>query len=101
MIYVAGYGSLRIAEVLIREEIPTPVMYKCSSSKLSKFNHPEIWKHISVNNIIKNRVYIGDLIQHGFQKVSYKVKKQKSLSESEWYRKENAHEALVDKKLLK
>ena len=73
-------------------------MYKCSSSKLSKFDHPEIWKHTSVSNIIKNRVYTGDLIQHGFQKVSYKVKKRKSLPESEWCIKENSHETLIDKK---
>ena len=97
-LYVAGYGSSQIAEILTREELPTPVMYKYSGSKLSKFDHPEIWKHTSVSNIIKNRVYIGDLIQHRFQKVSYKVKKRKSLPESEWCIKENAHEALVDKK---
>lgn len=88
-IYAAGYGSSQIVEVLTREEIPTPVMYKCSSSKLSKFDYPEIWKHTSVSNIIKNRVYTGDLIQHGFQKVSYKVKKRKSLPESKWCIKEN------------
>ena len=32
------------------------------------------------------------------QKVSYKVKKRKSLPESEWCIKENSHETLIDKK---
>ena len=97
-LYVAGYGSSQIAEILTREELPTPVMYKYSDSKLNRFDHPEIWKHTSVSNIIKNRVYIGDLIQHRFQKVNYKIKKRKSVPESEWCIKENAHEPLVDRK---
>ena len=99
-LYVAGYGSSQIAEILTREELPTPVMYKYSDSKLNRFDHPEIWKHTSVSNIIKNRVYIGDLIQHRFQKVNYKIKKRKSVPESEWCIKENAHEPLVDRKTV-
>ena len=97
-LYVAGYGSSQIAEILTREELPTPIMYKYSGAKLNKFDHPEIWKHTSISNIIKNRVYIGDLIQHKFQKVNYKIKKRKSVPENEWCIKENAHEPLVDRK---
>lgn len=97
-LYVAGYGSCSIAEILTREESPTPIMFKYSVSKLSKFDHPEIWKHTSISSIIKNRVYIGDLIQHKFQKVNYKIKKRKSVPESEWCIKENAHEPLIDRK---
>ena len=97
-LYIAGSGSSQIAEVLTREELPTPIMYKYSGLKLNKFNHPEIWKHTSISNIIKNRVYIGDLIQHKFQKVNYKIKKRKSVPENEWCIKENAHEAIIDKK---
>ena len=80
-LYVSGYGSSAIAEILTREEVPTPVMYKHSKEKLIKFDYPEIWKHTSVSNIIKNRVYIGDLIQHKYQKINYKIKKRKTLSE--------------------
>ena len=97
-LYISGYGSSGIAEILTREELPTPIMLKYSSSKLNKFDHPEIWKHTSISNIIKNRVYIGDLIQHKFQKVNYKIKKRKSVPKSEWCIKENAHEAIIDKK---
>lgn len=97
-LYVAGYGSSGIAEILTREELPTPIMFKYSGSKLNKFDHPEIWKHTSISNIIKNRVYIGDLIQHKFQKINYKIKKRKSVPENEWCIKENAHEAIIDKK---
>ena len=97
-LYVAGYSSSQIAEILTKEEIPTPIMYKYSNSKLNNFSHPEIWKHTSVSNIIKNRVYIGDLIQHRVQKVNYKIKKMRNVPKSEWCIKENAHEPLIDKK---
>lgn len=97
-LYVAGYGSSQIAEILTREELPTPIMYKYSGAKLNNFDHPEIWKHTSVSNIIKNRVYVGDLIQHRVQKVNYKIKKMKNVPESEWCIKENAHEPLIDRK---
>ena len=76
-LYVAGYGSSGIAEILTIEELPTPIIYKYSGSKLSKFDHPEIWKHTSASNIIKNRVYIGDLIQHRFQKLVIRLKNEK------------------------
>lgn len=97
-LYVAGYGSCYIANILTKEELSTPIMYKYSDSKLNRFDHPEIWKHKSISNIIKNRVYIGDLIQHRSQKVNYKVKKRRNVPESEWCIKKNAHEPLVDRK---
>ena len=53
-LYVAGYGSSGIAEILTREELPTPIMFKYSGSK--------------------------------------------SVPENEWCIKENAHEAIIDKK---
>ena len=97
-LYVAGYGSSRIAEILTKEEVPTPIMHKYAGSKLNKFDHPEIWKHTSISSIIKNRIYIGDLIQHKVQKVNYKIKKKKSVPAKEWCIKENAHEPLIERK---
>ena len=97
-LYLEGFSSSKIAEILTKENIPTPIMYKCSKNKLNKFEYPEIWKHISVSNIIKNRVYIGDLIQHKFEKINYKIKKRKSIPKNEWCIKKNAHESLIDKK---
>ena len=99
-LYVAGYGSCQIAEILTREELPTPIMYKYSGPKLNRFDHPEIWKHTSVSNIIKNRAYIGEMIQHKVQNISYKVKRKRYVPESEWCRKENAFEAIIDKSVF-
>lgn len=95
-LYINGYGSCAIAEILTREKVPTPVMIKCSEKAINKADHPEIWKHSSVNNILKNKVYTGCLIQHKVQNVSYKSKKRRKVPKSDWCIKENTHEAIVD-----
>ncbi len=96
-LYIRGYGSCAIAEILTKEEIPTPIMLKNKEKSLNKCNHPQIWKHCSVGNILKNPIYTGVLIQHTSQNINYKVKKRKKVAKSEWCIKENAHEPLITK----
>lgn len=97
-LYISGYSSSEIADILTRDEIPTPIMEKCKNQEaiIKMADRPHIWKHITVSNIIKNKVYTGCLIQHTTQSISYKVKKRKVIPKSEWIIKENAHEAIID-----
>jgi len=97
-LYVAGYGSCAIAEILTREEYPTPIMFKNSDKKIDNCNHPEIWKSSSINNILRNKVYTGCLIQHTSQNINYKTKKRKTVPKSDWCIVENAHEPIIDLK---
>ncbi len=96
-LYISGYGSCAIAEILTKEEIPTPIMLKNKEKSLNKCNYPQIWKHCSVGNILKNPIYTGVLIQHTSQNINYKIKKRKKVDKSEWCIKENAHEPLISK----
>lgn len=96
-LYISGYGSCEIAEILTREAVPTPIMLKNKEKALLKCNHPYIWKHTSVNNILKNRCYTGELIQHTSQNINYKVKKRKKVPKNEWCIKENAHDAIISR----
>lgn len=96
-LYISGYGSCEIAEILTREEIPTPIMLKNKEKTLLKCDHPTIWKHTSVNNILKNKSYTGVLIQHTSQNINYKVKKRKKVPKDEWCIKENAHDSIITK----
>lgn len=95
-LYVAGYGSGTIAEVLTREEVPTPILLKNSPEKINSADHPDIWKHTSVNNILKNRVYTGCVVQHTSQNINYKTKKRKKVPKSDWCIVENVHEPIID-----
>ena len=97
-LYISGYGSSDIAEILTRQEYPTPISLKNSAKKIDKCNHPEIWKSSSINNILKNKVYTGCLIQHTSQNINYKTKKRKKVPKSEWCIVENTHEPIVDLK---
>ena len=99
-LYVSGYGSSEIADILTREEVPTPIMLKYKNKSLNDNTHPQIWRHVSVSNILKNRVYTGVLIQHTSQKLNYKVKKRKKIPKEEWIVFENAHEPLVSKEIF-
>ena len=61
-----------------------------------KFDHPEIWKHSAVNNILKNRTYTGCLIQHTTTNINYKTKKRRAVPEEEWIIIKDNHEAIID-----
>jgi len=80
-LYISGYSSNEIADILTRDEIPTPVMAKCMDGRLKNADRPHIWKHVSISNIIKNKTYTGYLVQHTSQNISYKTKKKKSIAE--------------------
>ena len=96
-LYINGYGSSSIAELLTKEKVPTPIILKNKEKSLNKCNHPEIWKHSSVSNILKNPIYTGILIQHTTQNINYKVKKRKRIPKNEWCVNESAHEPLITK----
>ena len=96
-LYVNGYGITAIADILTKEGYPTPIMYKLKKEKLAKRPHPEIWVDSTINNILRNRVYTGCVIQHTSGSINYKCKKRKKIPKNEWYVCENMHEPLVDK----
>ena len=96
-LYVSGYSSSSIADILTKEEIPTPIIVQNFQKKIERADHPEIWKQSSVSDIIKNRVYIGDLIQHTSQNINHKCKKRRKVPKNKWCIVENSHEPIIDK----
>ena len=100
-LYVSGYSVSSIADILTREEIKTPILMSGSEKRIKNANHPEIWKDKTINNILKNPVYMGCLVQHKVQNVSYKSKKKRRVPKNEWYISENTHEAIIDKETFK
>ena len=98
--YKDGYGYYRICEYLNNNNIPTRAMYKkqngskfvCSNSDLKTGK----WNADAISQILKNEVYIGNLVQGKSTYVSYKNHKKMKLSKSDWCRIENTHEAIID-----
>lgn len=55
------------------------------------------WSDSTITNILKDRIYIGDLVQHKYASVNYKIKKIMKLKESEYIVIHNNHEAIINK----
>ena len=89
-------GISEIATRLTNMRAPTPAAYKNlpTSSRVIEKNK---WTIHTVHNILQNRMYTGDMVQHTQTNISYKSKKKVTLDESLWIIVEDTHEPLVDK----
>ena len=90
---IKGTSISVIATRLTKINAPTPSRYKMNSIREEK----NIWSIHAVNNILKNRMYAGDMVQHKQTKINYKSNKKISLDKDSWIIVENTHEPLVDK----
>ena len=55
------------------------------------------WSTRTIRRMLKNEMYIGNMVQRTCQKVSYKIKKNISLPESQHIVVEGTHEAIIDR----
>ena len=101
---VHGAGAGKITKILIQEKIPTSgyINYK-KYGQFAKFyeNAPAekayAWNIRAVSDILKDETYIGNSVHGKQSNVSYKNKKSIRRPESEWFRVENTHEAIISK----
>jgi DNA invertase Pin-like site-specific DNA recombinase len=95
-----GHGRQNIAYLLNQRGIPNPTRYKAERGWTC--NHPikndfGLWNKVTVGRILTNEMYTGVMIQGRRRKVSYKSKVVIDTPESEWYRVEGTHEAIIDR----
>ena len=95
-----GHGRQNIAYLLNQQGIPNPTRYKAERGWAC--NHPikndfGLWNKVTVGRILTNEMYTGVMIQGRRKKVSYKSKVIIDTPESEWYRVEGTHEAIIDR----
>ncbi len=91
-----GVGLSEITTYLNDNNIKTPSSLKRKNPN-SKAKYNPMWTISSVKKILKNQMYVGDMVQSVQTKVSYKSKKKKSLPKSNWDIVKNTHEPLVDR----
>ena len=96
-----GMSKLGITKKLNELGILNPTAYK--HSKGLKFHcrtgtdNDGLWSSRTVNSILNNEVYIGNMVQ-GRQRIkSYKVHEAVQVPKEEWFIVENTHEAIIDK----
>ena len=100
--YINGYGYTTIAKELNRNNIPSPSLYKFQKGiKLnitSNRKREDIkWNINAIKTILTNEIYIGNLVQGKRTTISYKNHKTIKKSKNNWIKKENTHEAIIDK----
>ena len=97
--FVNGCSLTKICDVLTEEHIPTPSMQK--NMKLGQNNvHYGVWATRTVDSILKNPTYIGNLAQCRQKKVSYKSKKRIHNSKNDWVVAEGAVEPIIDTEMF-
>lgn len=62
-----------------------------------RVNHK--WADQTVKNMVRNEVYIGNMVQGKSGTLSYKSRKLVNKSEDEWIRVEGTHEAIISREL--
>ena len=99
--YLEGYGTQHIAYMLNEKGYPNPTKYKQDAGlnfkNSSANNDYGLWNKTTVKRILKNEMYIGNMVQGKRKKVNYKSKKIVSTSKDQWIRAENTHDPIIEK----
>ncbi|NSJ49779.1 recombinase family protein [Enterocloster aldensis] len=99
--FLEGMSKNAIVRKLNSSGVLCPAAYK--KSKGMKYQNPSVtngnplWAAISINNILKNRIYVGDMVQGRYRIKSYKIHVQETVPEDEWFIVENTHEPIINR----
>ena len=95
-----GKTPAKIADELNRMEILAPAIYlkipTFMKRKSSNVNGKYLWLRTQISTILKNQVYIGNVVGRKFQKVSHKIAKVRTTKPEEYIIVENMHEPIID-----
>lgn len=86
-----------VADILNSRCISSPLEYRRTGRV---FTECPKWTASSVNKILRNPVYTGDMVQGKTTKVSFKSKETREKPREEWVVYPNAHEAIVSRCLF-
>lgn len=101
-LFAQGTGKTAIARLLNRRGIPNPTEYKRLQGL--RYQQPPaktstLWKYFTIGQMLRNPVYIGNLVQGRYGSVSYKTKQCKPRPKSQWYVVEGTHQPIVSREL--
>ena len=97
--YLAGFGTMQIADYLSKKKIPIPSDYNKRNRGAKSLTYG-LWQQSTVRFILSNEIYTGTVIQGKRKKVSFKSKKTRVKAQEEWTIIENHHEPIIDKELF-
>lgn len=99
-----GLGGVAIAAQLKAQQIVTPAVYKYQQgdTRFAKYSSvkkgtPYEWSPTTINQILANPVYVGDLVNLKTETVNYKTKKRKYTMKDQRVVIPDAHEAIISR----
>ena len=96
---VEGYGPTKIANILTKEQIPTPSEHWAGQG-IKCGNLPSVcgrWAQSCVADILEKQEYVGDTVNFRTTKKSFKSKEKVIRPEEDWKIFENTHPAIIDR----
>lgn len=98
--FIGGKSVIGITKELNALGIPNPTLYK--QQKGLNFHSRDgkndgLWCDRTVRRIVRNQMYIGNMVQGVNKTVSYKVHECKSVPKENWIIVENTHEPIIDR----
>lgn len=95
--YINRHGSVEIVNYLNSNKYLSPTGYRKTSlvQDENKINYN--WNEVTLCNMLKNEVYIGNTVQNKKSIVSYKVHKIRTVEKENQIRVNNTHEAIINK----
>lgn len=99
--FLEGMSKNAIVRKLNENGILCPSAYK--KSKGMKYKNPNsdggnsLWCAMTVTDMLKNRIYVGDMVQGRYRIKSYKIHVQETVPEEEWFIVENTHEPIISR----
>ncbi|MBR4289535.1 MAG: recombinase family protein [Oscillospiraceae bacterium] len=98
--FLSGTSIMGIAKELNAMGIPNPSAYK--KLKGCNYRHPAgkkndgLWPDSSVRRILRNEMYIGNMVQGKNTTVSYKIHQCRAVPKENWIRVTGTHQAIID-----
>lgn len=93
-----------IARKLNEMGVPNPTLYKVKKGYRYKNPHAKendgLWMGTSVSRLLKNKVYMGTMVQGKQRVISYKVHDMVNVPEEDWFQVNNTHEAIISLELF-
>lgn len=97
-------STIKIADELNRRNIEPPGVYLKMSITKKNLNsrNPDgryLWLRTQIGSMLKNQVYIGNVVSGKREQISPKIKKGKMKAKEDYIIKENMHEPIISKNL--
>lgn len=95
--YANNHGSVEIVKYLNDNKYLSPAGYRKTGAIQDKNKINYEWNEVTVCNILRNEVYIGNTVQNKRSVISYKVHKVRNVDKKNQIRVENTHEPIISK----